>query len=166
MERIYKTYKDIAEIHIVYIREAHAADTKTSWPIKFAEEKGINEHTNYGERCAVAERFAKDNELTIPCLIDNMKNDADKAYNGWPDRVYLVRKDGRLAVAGRRGPRGFRPAVKEAEAWLAEYKKTGKEPAIKKPDKTDDKPTEKKDNPDKRAEADSKKAAEKHSGGG
>jgi len=127
METLFKTYKDVAEIFIVYISEAHASDD--SWPVGYAKEMGIKEHTNFGERCAVAEKLVKDKKLTIPCLIDNMDNQAADAYQGWPDRVFLIRTDGRLAVAAARGPWGFKPGVEAAEKWLAEYKKTGEEPS-------------------------------------
>ena len=40
-------------------------------------------------------------------------NDLDdrvgQAYQGHPDRLYLVGKDGKIAFAGDRGPFGFRP---------------------------------------------------------
>jgi hypothetical protein len=138
MERMYQDYKDIAEFYIVYINEAHAADGRR--PVGYAKEKGIKEHTNFGERCEVAERLVKDKELTIPCLVDGMDNEVGKAYKGWPDRVYVVRKDGMLGVASKRGPWGFAPALEETEKWLAEYKKTGKEPAVAaaKPEKSDE----------------------------
>ena len=54
----------------------------------------------------------------------------NKAYDAFPNRAFVVRKDGRLGVAAARGPRGYRPALREAEAWLAEYKEAGKEPRL------------------------------------
>ena len=104
MEEMYQTYKDIAEVYIVYISEAHAVDD--SWPVPYAKDLGIKEHTTYGERCGVADKLTKDKKLTIPCLIDGMDNAVEKRYKGWPDRVFLVRKDGKLGVAGQRGPWG------------------------------------------------------------
>ncbi|MFQ5502622.1 MAG: deiodinase-like protein [Phycisphaerae bacterium] len=140
MEKLYQTYKDIAKVYIVYISEAHASDD--SWPVPYAKELGITEHKNFGERCAVAEKLVKDKKLTIPCLIDNMDNAAEKAYQGWPDRVFLIRKDGKLAVAAKRGPWGFKPALKAATKWLKEYKKTGKEPPLVIPDEEESDKTE------------------------
>ena len=140
MEKMYQDYKGVAEIYIVYISEAHAVDDRR--PVPYAKDLGIKEHKTYGERCSVAKSLVKDKKLTIPCLIDNMDNEVDKHYNGHPDRVFLVRKDGLLAVAGKRGPWGFKPAMEEAEKWLAEYKKTGKEPPIKKPEEKEDKSSE------------------------
>lgn len=128
LEELYRDYKDLAEFHIVYIREAHAADS--SWPVPYAKQKGIKEHTSYAERCAVAERLVEEKKLTIPCLIDGMDNAVGQAYQGWPDRIFLVRKDGKLGVAGQRGPWGFAPALEQTREWLAEYKKTGREPAL------------------------------------
>lgn len=128
MEKMYQDYKDVADIYIVYIREAHAADS--SWPVPYAKEKGITDHTNFGERCEVAERLVKDKKLTIPCLVDAMDNNANKAYSGWPDRLFIVRKDGKLGIAGGRGPFGFVPALEAAEKWLADFKKNDKEPEI------------------------------------
>ena len=104
MKKMYKAYRQIAEFRIVYINEAHAADSRR--PVGYAKEKGITEHKNYGERCRVAARMADEESVTIPCIIDNMDNEVNKAYKGWPTRAFLVRKDGKLGVAGERGPRG------------------------------------------------------------
>jgi hypothetical protein len=131
MERMYQDYKDFADFYIIYIREAHASDS--SRPVAYAKEKGITEHRDFGERCAVAESLVKDKKLTIPLLIDDMENTAGSAYQAWPDRVYLVRTDGTLVVAAKRGPWGFAPALGEAKDWLAEFKELGHEPDRKSP---------------------------------
>ncbi len=128
MEKMYQSYKDVAEFYIVYISEAHAMDDRS--PVGYAKELGIKEHKTYGERCSVADRLTKDKKLTIPCLIDGMDNAVEKHYKAWPDRIYLVRKDGKLAVAAKRGPWGFGPALKSTGKWLAAYKETGVEPDI------------------------------------
>jgi len=128
MERLYQTYKDIAEFRIVYIREAHASDS--SWPVGYAKEKGITEHTSYEDRCTTAEMLLEDKNLNIPCIIDDMEDSVNEAYGAWPDRVYLVRSDGRLAVAGKRGPWGFKPALDEVAEWLAAFDEAGEEPPL------------------------------------
>lgn len=132
MERMYQTYKDIAEFYIVYISEAHAMDDRS--PVPYAKDLGIKEHKTYGERCRVADRLTIDKKLTIPCLIDGMDNAVEAQYHGHPDRVFLVRKDGKLAIAARRGPWGFAPAMRASQDWLASYRRTGVEPAIEIPD--------------------------------
>ena len=119
MQRLYETHKDIAEFRIVYINEAHPADG--DWPVEFAKEKGLNEHVTYHDRCTSAEMMLVEEAVTIPCLIDNMDNKVNEAYSAWPDRIFVVRTDGTLAVAGKRGPFGFAPAIKETAEWLAAY---------------------------------------------
>jgi len=44
----------------------------------------------------------------IPALVDDMDNTANDGYSGWPDRLYLVGKDGNVAYHGGRGPFGFK----------------------------------------------------------
>ena len=130
MEQIYNEYKDVADFRMIYIREAHAADGPR--PMGVGKTLGIKEHTNYSERCQTAEMLINDRSLTMPMLIDDMKNTANLAYQAHPDRVFLVRTDGRLAVAAERGPWGFSPGLKATEQWLTEFKKTGKEPELPK----------------------------------
>ena len=134
MQKMYDDYKDVAEFRLVYIKEAHASDS--SWPVEYAKELGITQHKNYGQRCAVASKLLSDKSLTIPTLVDDMNDTVAKAYKAWPDRVFLVRKDGKLSVAAKRGPWGFKPGIAAAKEWLASYKKTGIEPAI--PEKSTD----------------------------
>jgi len=57
-----------------------------------------------------------------------LDNKVNASYLAWPDRIFLIRKDGKLAVAAKKGPRGFVPGLEKSKKWLAEYKKTGKEP--------------------------------------
>jgi hypothetical protein len=152
MEQLYQDYKDVAEFFIVYISEAHASDG--SWPVAYAKELGIKEHTSFGERCTVADRLVKDKKLTIPCLVDKMDNTAADAYQARPDRVYLVRTDGRLGVAAARGPWGLKPGLDAAKKWLAAYRKTGEDPPPKQassrkaePEKTEPKKVDEKPKP-------------------
>lgn len=128
MEKMFQAYKDIAEFRLVYINEAHAADSSRSVP--YAKEKGIFNHKSFEDRCATADMLIKDKDLTIATVIDGMDNKVNKAYSAWPDRVFLVRTDGRLAVAAVRGPFGYKPGIKDANTWLTEFKKTGVEPEL------------------------------------
>lgn len=125
---MYETYKDVAEFRIVYIGEAHAMDDRR--PVQYAIDLGITEHKNLDQRCTTAEMMMKNERVTIPCIVDNMDNQVNEAYRAHPDRIYLVRKDGKLAVAADRGPWGFKPALQETEEWLAKYKKNGQEPEL------------------------------------
>jgi hypothetical protein len=130
MEQMFKKYKGVAEFRMIYIREAHAADGQR--PGRLGQQLEINEHQNYQDRCDVAERLIKDRKLTMPMLIDDFTNSTDSAYQAKPDRVFLVRTDGRLAVAADRGPRGFAPALEECSAWLEQYSIKKEEPKLSK----------------------------------
>lgn len=48
-------------------------------------------------------------KLSIPFLVDDLEDTASKAYAAWPDRIYIVGRDGRIAYKGGPGPRGFKP---------------------------------------------------------
>ena len=128
MESMYRSYKDIAEIRLVYIREAHAAGSGRE--VDYAVELDITQAKTYDQRCTTADMLLNAKSLTIPFVVDGIQNQVDAAYSAFPDRVFLVRQDGRLAVAAARGPRGFAPALSKANAWLEEFKRTGKEPNL------------------------------------
>ncbi len=52
--------------------------------------------------------------MRIPALIDGFDNRVEQAYTGWPDRLYLIDRDGRVAFKSAAGPFGFHPADLEA----------------------------------------------------
>lgn len=54
--------------------------------------------------------------LEMPALVDGIDNSVERAYTGWPDRLYVIDREGRVAYKSRPGPFGFKPA--EAEAAL------------------------------------------------
>ncbi len=78
-----------------------------------------------GERLTAASKCLKDLNLPIPAVIDRMDNKVNLAYGGWPDRLYLVGKDGKITYAGGQGPFGFKPDEIDA-AIRAELKKIKK----------------------------------------
>ncbi len=119
---MYEEFRDIAEFRIVYIREAHAANSL--WPAPYALKKGIRQPRTYGQRCSTAKMMMEEMKITIPCVIDDMENTAKRAYAAWPDRLFVVDRDGRIAVAARKGPWGFKPALKRARAWLEELRRS------------------------------------------
>lgn len=52
-------------------------------------------------------------DISIPMLIDDMDNTAEIAYAAWPDRLYVVTKEGEIGYKGGVGPGGFRPREME-----------------------------------------------------
>jgi hypothetical protein len=55
-------------------------------------------------------------KLSLPAVLDRADNRVNHAYGGWPDRLYVVGVDGRVAYQGAPGPGGFNLA--EVERWL------------------------------------------------
>ena len=76
----------------------------------------IRQPATFEARCAAARLMAPKLGLTIPTLVDGMDDAAARAFSAWPERIYVVHRDGRVAHAGAPGPWGFKP--EEAEQAL------------------------------------------------
>jgi hypothetical protein len=63
----------------------------------------------------------------MPVAIDPIENPAGTAFAAWPERIYIVGADGRVAYKGGMGPFGFDPA--EAETALKGLLGTSRPPA-------------------------------------
>lgn len=70
----------------------------------------------YEERCKVASDCVKKLNLSPPALVDDMKDTAEKAYSGWPDRLFVITTEGKIGYRGEQGPKGFK--VDEVATWL------------------------------------------------
>lgn len=59
--------------------------------------------------------------IKIPALVDDMQDSTERAYTGWPDRLYVIGRDGRVAYKSAAGPFGFDPQqmAKSLEAALS-----------------------------------------------
>jgi Iodothyronine deiodinase len=92
----------------VYIREAHPEE---GWILPENRRSGlaVHEPTSDEERRAVASTCATNLRLQMPMVVDGVDNAVASAYGGWPDRLYLVGRDGRIAFQGGEGPFGFKP---------------------------------------------------------
>ena len=93
---------------IVYIKEAHPED---GWALTYNRRAGISlkDPRSEAERSEVAQSCALRMRTSMPVLIDGMDNDVARRYGAWPDRLYLIGKDGRIAFQGAPGPFGFKP---------------------------------------------------------
>lgn len=70
----------------------------------------VEDPISLGERREVAKVCMTKMALEpMPALVDDLDDAVNKAYSAWPDRLYLVGKDGRVAYHGGRGPWGFKP---------------------------------------------------------
>ena len=109
LEELHERHGADVAFFIVYIREAHPED---GWVLEDNREEGIAlvDPVSLGERAAVADACVLRLETRIPTLLDDVDDAVASAYGGWPDRLYLVGRDGRIAFQGEVGPFGFKPA--------------------------------------------------------
>ena len=68
------------------------------------------------ERQEVAELCTTALQVSLPTILDKIDDRVANAYAAFPDRIYVVGADGRIAFKGRPGPAGFN--VPEAMAGL------------------------------------------------
>jgi hypothetical protein len=106
-----RRYQGKAQFLVIYIKEAHPAD---DWRNRINQRlRYVKDPTTLMERCQVASTCVNDLGLEIPCLIDDIDNTAARAYKGWPDRLFVVGRDGRVVYTGDPGPFGFLPTQME-----------------------------------------------------
>ena len=90
----------------MYIQEAHPTDLWTT-------ESNVRDRVLYasartdGERGATASACVRNLGIHIPAILDGIDNKTERAYTGWPDRLYLIGTDGRVAFKTAPGPYGF-----------------------------------------------------------
>jgi len=101
-------YRDRVSFLVVYIREAHPED---GWVLPENRRSGVavQDPSTADGPAAVAATCAARLELRMPMVVDGPDNAVGSAYGGWPDRLYLEARDGRIAYQGGDGPFGFRP---------------------------------------------------------
>ena len=109
LEELHDRHGDDVAFFIVYIREAHPED---GWVLADNRRDRIElvDPVSLDERAAAADACALRLETRIPILLDDLDDAVASAYGGWPDRLYLIGRDGSVAFQGGRGPDGFQPA--------------------------------------------------------
>jgi len=78
-----------------------------SWlPMAFGD---VEDPITDEERRAMALRCTRELQMTMPAVVDTLDDATSLAYEGWPERLYLVGADGKVAYRGGPGPFGFDP---------------------------------------------------------
>ena len=108
LEELHERHGGEVAFFIVYIREAHPED---GWVLvdNRREEIAIDDPTSLDERADAAAACALRLRTSIPILLDDVDDAVASAYGGWPDRLYLIGRDGSVAFQGEVGPFGFKP---------------------------------------------------------
>ena len=107
------------EFILVYIREAHPGSI-VSIPTDTGGKtlKIIAQTETMTERLRNLHEFLSLAGLTMPAVIDDEANSTKQAYSGWPDRLYAIGVDGKIAFKSAPGPVGFK--VPDLAGWLRE----------------------------------------------
>ena len=94
---------------MIYIQEAHPTDL---WQLPVNQRDGVlftSAHTS-DERRETASACVRKLGLNVPALCDGINDATERAYTGWPDRLYLIGRGGRVLYKSAPGPFGFKPA--------------------------------------------------------
>lgn len=78
-------------------------------PVNEREDVVYEDPKAYEERAEIASTCAVKLGIEFPALVDSIENTTERAYTGWPDRLYLIDVDGRVAYKSAPGPFGFKP---------------------------------------------------------
>ena len=106
---MYDEYRDRVSFYVVYIQEAHPTDL---WQLPVNVRDGVlfASPRSDGERNETATACVRKLGIRIPALLDGIGNGIEKAYTAWPDRMFLIGRDGRLLFKTAPGPFGFSTA--------------------------------------------------------
>jgi thiol-disulfide isomerase/thioredoxin len=113
LNKLYKEYRDRVEFYVVYIQEAHPID---AWQLDVNVKDDVLVATTKSadERAQVAGICLVKLGIELPALVDGPDNRVERAYTGWPDRLYVIDRDGVVAHKSAAGPFGFKPEEVEA----------------------------------------------------
>jgi hypothetical protein len=105
---LYDRYGDRAAFLVVYILEAHPSDV---WQMEsnLRDKVVFASPRNEDERSRVAGVCVRNLGIKFPAVLDEFENSTERAYTGWPDRLYLIDGNRRVAFKSRPGPFGFQP---------------------------------------------------------
>ena len=101
----------------MYIGEAHPSDL---WqvPNNLKDQVIIASPANEDERRALAGLCMTRLNIELPAVVDHFDDSTDTAYTGWPERLYLIDRDGRIVYKSKPGPFGFKLADLETAIRL------------------------------------------------
>ena len=112
---MYQRFSEDAGFLFVYIHEAHP---EGGWQLDVNKKDDVvfEKADTWSQRQAVARKCCKRLKLSLPTVVDELDNRVDELYAGWPERMFVIDRDGRIAYTGAQGPWGFKPD--EAERAL------------------------------------------------
>ena len=106
LDNLAKSFGDKVKFFGVYIREAHAegedqVPRNLKEGIIFEQPETADEHADVAAACMLRYNFS------FPMLLDTMDNDAEIKYQSWPDRLFIIDREGKIGYQGGMGPLYF-----------------------------------------------------------
>jgi len=113
LNTLYQQYRDRAAFYVVYIQEAHPID---AWQVddNLKDDVLVASTMTADQRIKAADICVRNLKIDLPALVDGPDNRVEREYTGWPDRLYVVDRDGTISYKSAPGPFGFKPAEVEA----------------------------------------------------
>ena len=108
IEKLREEFSSQAEFAIVYIKEAHPED-------EWQSENNVKQDVLYRQpktfeaRMEVAREFVDRMGVETDAYVDDIRNTALACYAAWPERIYVIDRDGRISYKGGVGPFYFDP---------------------------------------------------------
>ena len=105
---MYERYRDKVAFYVVYIQEAHPSN---AWqlPVNIKDDVVLASPVTIEERAKVGEVCVTRLGIELPAIVDGADDAVEVAYTGWPDRLYVIDRQGTIAYKSRPGPFGFHP---------------------------------------------------------
>jgi tetratricopeptide (TPR) repeat protein len=110
LKRIAAQYHERVDFRLVYISEAHAGNgAESQWQSTINQREGIDlaEARTLPEKQEHAELCVRKLELPFAVAVDGMDAAAERVYQAWPSRLYVVGRDGKVAYETRLGELDF-----------------------------------------------------------
>jgi type I thyroxine 5'-deiodinase len=103
---LYESYQNRVAFYVVYIQEAHPTDL-WQMPSNVADGVLFASPKTDDERSSTAQACVRKLGIRIPAVLDRIDNPTERAYTGWPDRLFLIDTNGRIRFKSMPGPYGF-----------------------------------------------------------
>ena len=102
---------------LVYIREAHPDSILFLHTQAGGTALGVVSQTDTEvDRLKNLQQCTSLLQLTMPSVVDSTDNIVNRTYAAWPDRLYAIGIDGKVAFKSGPGPSGFKSP--DLAAWL------------------------------------------------
>ena len=89
----------------------------------------VSDPRDFAERRATAEKTCSMLKFPFATVIDSMDDAIAQRWSAWPERLFVVGADGRVAYGGEQGPWGFWPvADSPPHAWGGDHGRSHGEP--------------------------------------